>query len=223
MATGEVKLLDFGIAKQLEGSDVTATDDRALTFEYASPEQLHDAPITTATDLWQLGVVLQRLLSGSHPFGLTRDTPVASQLQQLERDPEPLTRSAAQASTEQAALRGGLNPASLARALRGNLAQIVQACLRRDPDARYASADALANDLRAWLDDRPITAVPLSRGERGTLWLRRNRVLAAAIAAVLDRPARRHRRRAVAGARGARTGAHRATGKRQRARHAAVS
>jgi serine/threonine-protein kinase len=181
---GRVKLLDFGIAKQLEDGDVTATLDRALTFEYASPEQLHDAPITTATDLWQLGVVLHRLLSGSHPFGLTRDTPVAKQLQQLEREPEPLTRAAAQANAEQAALRGGLSPASLSRALRGNLAEIVQACLRRDADARYASADALANDLRAWLDDRPIAAVPLSRGERGKLWLRRNRVLAASIAAV---------------------------------------
>ncbi|GHC03410.1 serine/threonine-protein kinase [Thermomonas carbonis] len=181
---GRVKLLDFGIAKQLENTDVTATHDRALTFEYASPEQLHDAPITTATDLWQLGVVLHRLLSGSHPFGLTRDTPVAKQLQQLEREPEPLTRSAAQASAEQAALRGGMSPASLSRALRGNLAEIVQACLRRDPDDRYASADALVNDLKAWLDDRPISAVPLSRGARGALWLRRNRVLAASIAAV---------------------------------------
>ena len=183
-ADGRVKLLDFGIAKQLEGGDVTATHDRALTFEYASPEQLHDAPITTATDLWQLGVILHRLLSGAHPFGLTRDTPVASQLQQLEREPEPLTRAAAQASAEQAAQRGGLTPPTLARALRGNLAAIVQACLRRDPEQRYASADALANDLKAWLDDRPIAAVPLSREQRARLWLRRNRVLAMAIGAV---------------------------------------
>jgi len=183
-AEGRVKLLDFGIAKQLEGGDVTATHDRALTFEYASPEQLHDAPITTATDLWQLGVILHRLLSGAHPFGLTRDTPVASQLQQLEREPEPLTRAAAQASPELAAQRGGMSPAALAHALRGNLAAIVQACLRRDPEQRYASADALANDLKAWLDDRPIAAVPLSRGERAQLWLRRNRLLAASIGAV---------------------------------------
>ena len=183
-ADGRVKLLDFGIAKQLEGSDVTATHDRVLTFEYASPEQLHDAPITTATDLWQLGVVLHRLLSGAHPFGLTRDTPVASQLQQLEREPEPLTRAAAQATPEQAAQRGGLTPAGLSRALRGSLADIVQACLRRDPEQRYASADALGNDLKAWLDDRPIAAVPLSRGERAKLWLRRNRLLAASIGAV---------------------------------------
>ena len=176
---GRVKLLDFGIAKQLESAELTRTSDRALTFEYASPEQLHDAPITTATDIWQLGIVLHRLLSGAHPFGLTRDTPLAKQLQQLEREPEPLTRAAAQASPALAAQRGGLTPTTLTKALRGNLAAIVQACLRRDPDARYASADALGNDLRAWLDDRPIAAVPLSSGERATLWLRRNRALAA--------------------------------------------
>lgn len=181
---GRIKLLDFGIAKQLQGGDLTATHDRALTFEYASPEQLHDAPITTATDLWQLGVVLHRLLSGSHPFGLGRDTPVARQLQQLESEPEPLTRAAAKASAEQAAHRGGHTPATLARALRGNLARIVQTCLQRDPEARYASADALANDLKAWLDDRPISATRLPRRERVRLWLRRNRVLAASIAAV---------------------------------------
>ncbi len=181
---GRVKLLDFGIAKQLEASDVTATHDRALTFEYASPEQLHDAPITTATDVWQLGVVLHRLLSGAHPFGLSRDTPVAKQLQQLEREPEPLTRAAAHSSLEQAAQRGGHRPASLARALRGNLAEVVQACLRRDPETRYASADALSGDLRAWLDDRPITAVRLSSRERSRLWLRRNRGLAASITTI---------------------------------------
>lgn len=177
---GRVKLLDFGIAKELADTTRAATVDRALTFEYASPEQLLDAPITTATDLWQLGVVLHRLLSGAHPFGVTRETPVAHQLQQLERDPEPLTRAASQASSEQATQRGGHSPASLARALRGSLAQIVQACLRRDPEARYASADVLANDLRAWLDDRPINAVRLSRADRARLWLRRNRGLATA-------------------------------------------
>jgi len=181
---GRVKLLDFGIAKQLADVEATATLDRALTFEYASPEQLHDAPITTATDLWQLGVILHRLLSGAHPFGLTRDTPVASQLQQLEREPEPLTRAASSAPAEQAALRGGLSPAALSKALRGSLADIVQACLRRDPEQRYASADALANDLKAWLDNRPIAAVPLSRMQRTRLWLRRNRTLAASLTAI---------------------------------------
>ena len=184
-AEGRVKLLDFGIAKQLEQAESTATMDRALTFQYASPEQLHDAPITTASDIWQLGVILYRLLCGAHPFGLDDATPVAKQLQRLERDPEPLTRAAAQANADDAARRGGPTPDSLARALRGNLAEIVRTCLRRDPEARYASADALANDLRSWLDDRPIAAVRLSRGERAKLWLRRNRLLAASATAIL--------------------------------------
>ena len=183
-ADGRVKLLDFGIAKQLQQVEATATADRALTFEYASPEQLHDAPITTASDIWQLGVILHRLLTASHPFGLTHETPVAKQLQQLEREPEPLTRAAAHASAEQASQRGGLTPVTLARALRGNLAEIARTCLRRDPEARYASADALANDLHSWLDNRPIAAVRLSRGERARLWLQRNRVLAASVGAI---------------------------------------
>jgi len=183
-AEGRVKLLDFGIAKQLADVEATATLDRALTFEYASPEQLHDALITTATDIWQLGVILHRLLTGAHPFGLTRETPVAGQLRQLEGEPEPLPRAAAQASPEQAARRGGLNPSALAKALCGSLADIVQTCLRRDPQARYASADALAGDLRAWLENRPIAAVRLSRKQRARLWLRRNRTLAASLAAI---------------------------------------
>ena len=181
---GQVKLLDFGIAKQLEGGDATATSDRALTFEYASPEQLHAAPITTATDIWQLGIVLHRLLSGSHPFGLTRDTPVAKQLQLLEREPEPLTRAASQASMEQAALRGEADASALAKSLRGGLAAIVETCLRRKPEARYASADALASDLQRWLEHRPVNAAQLGKGERAALWLRRNHLLAAAVGAV---------------------------------------
>lgn len=181
---GRVKLLDFGIAKQLENSDATATGDRALTFEYASPEQLHAGTITTATDLWQLGVVLHRLLSGSHPFGLTRDTPLVKQLQLLEREPEPLTRAASQASVEQAALRGEADASALSKSLRGGLAAIVETCLRREPEARYASADALAADLQCWLEHRPVKAMQLGRHERARLWLRRNRLLAASIAAV---------------------------------------
>ena len=183
-AQGRVKLLDFGIAKQLEGGDATATSDRALTFEYASPEQLHAAPVTTATDIWQLGIVLHRLLSSSHPFGLTRDTPLAKQLHLLEREPEPLTRAAAQADTAQAAARGEADAASLSRALRGGLAAIVETCLRRAPDSRYPSADAMASDLQRWLDHRPVAAAQLGGGERAKLWLRRNRLLAASVGAV---------------------------------------
>lgn len=180
---GQVKLLDFGIARQLEeaGAQATATSDRAMTLLYASPEQLHNAPITTATDLYQLGVVLYRLLSGRHPFGIETDTPLARQLQALSQDPEPLSRGASDA--ELATLRGE-TPASLSRRLGGSLEAIVHACLRRDPSRRYASAEALGIDLQAWLDDRPVAAARLGRGERTRLWLRRNRALAASTAAI---------------------------------------
>ena len=181
---GRVKLVDFGIAKQLEGGDLTLTGDHALTFEYASPEQLQQAPITTATDIWQLGIVLHRLLSGSHPFGIHQETPLPKQLQQLENAPEPLTRAAAHASAEQAASRGAASPQALAASMRGGLAAIVATCLHREPGARYASVDALAADLTRWLDGRPVAAAPIGRRERAGLWLRRNRLLAASITAV---------------------------------------
>jgi len=183
---GQVKLLDFGIARELEqaGLAATATGDRAMTLQYASPEQLHNEPVTTATDVYQLGVVLYRLLAGRHPFGIEADTPLARQLQALSGDPEPITHSARQSDAEVASRRGE-SPASLARALDGSLEAIVHACLRRDPAARYASAEALSADLRAWLDDRPVSAARLGKARRARLWLRRNRALAVSAAAVL--------------------------------------
>ena len=120
----------------------------------------------------------------AQPIHLARDTPLAKQLQLLEREPEPLTRAAAQADTAQAAARGEADAASLSRALRGGLAAIVETCLRRAPDARYPSADAMASDLQRWLDHRPVAAAQLGGGERAKLWLRRNRLLAASVGAV---------------------------------------
>jgi eukaryotic-like serine/threonine-protein kinase len=183
-AEGQVKLLDFGIAKQLQDAESTATDDRALTFAYASPEQLHDAPITTATDVWQLGIVLHRLLAGAHPFGVDRDTPLARQLQMLEREPEPLSKAAMLAGPEVAARRGH-SPASLARALGGDLSDIVRGCLRRAPEQRYPSVEALADDLRRWREHRPLRIAPPSRIDAARLWLRRHRTAAWASAAVV--------------------------------------
>jgi serine/threonine-protein kinase len=183
-AAGRVKLLDFGIAKQLQDPDVTAVADRAVTFGFASPEQLNDAPITTGTDIWQLGVVLHLLLAGAHPFNILRDMPLAKQVRQLDGEPDTLTASAAHATAPQAMARGMDDPAALARALRGVLVAIVTACLRRDPAARYASVDALAADLRRWLENRPVLVSQAGPAERAGLWLRRNRLLAASIAAV---------------------------------------
>ncbi|MGC4028689.1 MAG: protein kinase [Steroidobacteraceae bacterium] len=183
-AAGDVKLLDFGIARQIGNPDVTVFADRMVTFGYASPEQLHDAPITTATDVWQLGIVLHLLLAGSHPFGITGGTALAKQLQQLAGEPETLPRAAAHATPAQVAARGKPGATDLADTLRGSLAAIVATCLRREPASRYASVDELAADLRRWLQDRPVTAAQSGAGERAQLWLRRNRLLAAAICAV---------------------------------------
>src|SRR5690606_23822600 len=157
--TGRAKLLDFGVAKQLQGSGEATVGARALTLEYASPEQLNVAPITTATDIWQLGVVLYRLLCGVHPFGITQDTPLPRQLEQLGREPDT-------------------------RGLHGDLASIVRGCLQRAPEHRYPTVEALAEDLASWRAHRPLRVTSPGPGRRAALWLRRNRGLAAATAGI---------------------------------------
>lgn len=177
---GQIKLLDFGIAKQLHGPDAATVGERALTVEYASPEQLNAAPITTATDIWQLGIVLYRLLVGVHPFGIDADTPLARQLQKLDREPEPLTRAAGRASAHTARARG-IVPRALGKVLRGDLSRVVRGCLQRNPEHRYSSVEALAEDLHRWSQHRPLRIVAPSRWKVAALWLRRNRAVAAVI------------------------------------------
>ena len=158
-AQGRVKLVDFGIAKELEGDAATVTGEHVLTFAYASPEQLRAAAITTATDVWQLGIALHRLLGGSHPFGLDPDMPAARQLELLGREPARLPQDPF-----------------------GDLSDVVAGCLRREPESRYPSVEALADDLRRWLGHLPIRIVPPDRWTLTRAWLRRNRTLAAAAA-----------------------------------------
>ncbi|HYP78806.1 MAG TPA: protein kinase [Steroidobacteraceae bacterium] len=184
-ANGQVKLLDFGVAKQLLDANLTAFDDRVLTLRFASPEQLRDAPITTATDIWQLGIVLQLLLTGAHPFGLDGDASLARQVQLLEREPTVLTKAAAQAGASCAALRGGLTTESLARELRGPLSTIVRSCLQREAESRYRSVAALAEDLQRWREHRPLLIAPVNSWTATRLWLRRHLVAATTIAAVV--------------------------------------
>ncbi|MCL1634826.1 serine/threonine-protein kinase [Luteimonas sp. SX5] len=156
---GQAKLLDFGIAKLLEaGTDGGTTADRPFTPDYAAPEQIRGQAITTATDLYALGMVLYRLLADAYPFGATGSAALA----RLEREPEPLARAAERIAPMQAQARQ-LAPRALAAALRGDLSAIVHHCLQSDPSRRYPSAEALAADLRAWLDGRPIAA---RRGDR---------------------------------------------------------
>jgi serine/threonine-protein kinase len=180
---GRVRLLDFGIAKLLAGEgEATDVGTRVLTPDYASPEQLRSEAITTASDVYQLGLLLWELLTGLPPHAGGR------------RPGEPLRRPSRAAlespagwpsPTDRAASRG-TTPARLARALAGELDIIVGKALRPEAARRYASADALAADVRCYLTGRPIKAYPESPGYRLRKFLVRHpAVLPGSVATVL--------------------------------------
>jgi tetratricopeptide (TPR) repeat protein len=171
-ADGVPKLLDFGIAKVLAGSDESAptqTFARMLTPDYAAPEQFSGAPVTTATDVYSLGVVLYELLADTRP---PRSMPMHAGDHGMTEPPPP---SAAIDRTTGNARR---------RALRGDLDRIVLTALAHEPQRRYSSAEALASDIRHYLAGRPIAARGDKRWYRFRKFARRNRyALAAAVIA----------------------------------------
>jgi serine/threonine-protein kinase len=167
---GQPLLLDFGIAKLLhaESSEPATTDLLALTPGYAAPEQYLGAPVTTATDVYALGVLLYELLSGVHPFrGLG---PVEMARAVCELDPAPPSAQA---------------PPGIARELRGDLDHMVLMAVRREPERRYASAGQLAEDVTRHLAGQPVIAQPDRLGYRIGKFVRRNRVAVAAGALVV--------------------------------------
>ena len=172
-AEGEasVRLLDFGIAKLLheaEGESVeTRTELFALTPAYAAPEQLRRQPITTATDVYGLGVVLYELLTGQRPYDLTDQT--ATEIEHLVCESEPPKPSLAAEEPR----------------LRGDLDTIILKALAKEPERRYASAEALADDLRRHLDGLPVQARPATTGYRVRTFVKRHRLGVAAAAALL--------------------------------------
>lgn len=173
---GTPKLLDFGIAKLLDASDVTRAseltrmNDRILTPEYASPEQILGRPVTTVSDVYSLGVVLYQLLSGLRPYTLS--SAAASQLE-LERAicvTDPLRPSAAvraarfsgpvddQPSIELLSAARGVTAQRLERSLVGDIDAIVMRSLRKEPQHRYSSVEQLLADIRRWLVSEPVQA-----------------------------------------------------------------
>jgi serine/threonine-protein kinase len=196
----EPKLLDFGIAKPLDadnGHGLTATRSQPMTREYAAPEQVLGEPITTATDVYALGVLMYELLSGHLPYARAERGESSWPKAIVDEQPEPFTRALSRtsvpgahrldddgASSALAATRG-TSISLLRRALRGDLERIVRRALEKAPEARYASVTALADDLRAWLDGRALPGG--SRRYRLVKFLRRHRagVLTAAIVAAL--------------------------------------
>ncbi|MFG6465843.1 serine/threonine-protein kinase [Roseateles sp. BYS87W] len=185
---GEVKLLDFGIAKLLQdeaqategagATELTRHAGNAYTPQFAAPEQVQQADVTTATDVYALGVLLYLLLSGAHPTQADTQT----QLDRLKSIVEHVPRALSEAAVRQ----GDPITASQARALRGDLDTIVAKALKKAPSERYANAQALADDLQRWLAHEPIAARPDSRLYVLGRFVRRHRwAVAAGSAAVV--------------------------------------
>ncbi|MDH5822012.1 protein kinase [Luteimonas sp. RD2P54] len=185
----EVRLLDFGIAKLLDSAelpDQTRTGTRAFTLHYAAPEQIRGEPVTTLTDVYALGVVLYELLTDARPYELERASDAQWEQAILEADPlRPSLRLLRRADTESAAAAGLRRRA---RAVAGDLDNIVLKALAKRHDQRYPSVEALALDLQRYLDGRPVLARRQRLAYRVCKYFRRHRwplSTAALVAAVL--------------------------------------
>ena len=164
-------LLDFGIAKIIDpaaragAAPATMTGMRMMTPEYACPEQIRGEAVTTATDVYSLGVVLYELLSGHRPYRITTKNPLEIARVICEEEPKRpstiVTHSAPGVQDGKGERIGGsrgVEPTRLARQLRGDLDAILLKALRKEPEQRYATAGELADDIRRYLEGRPILA-----------------------------------------------------------------
>ncbi|MGH7573691.1 MAG: tetratricopeptide repeat protein [Longimicrobiales bacterium] len=201
--SGDVKLLDFGIAKLLgengtQEPGLTRRGAPILTPEYASPEQVRSEPITTASDVYSLGMVLYELLSGHRPYHVQGRT--AAEVERVVCDTEPERPSQAVLRTEdvvhtdgtteritpEAVSRArGTPPDRLRRRLAGDLDTIVLKALRKEPNKRYASVQHLRDDVRRYLERRPVSARPATQWYRTARFVRRHARGVAAAAAML--------------------------------------
>jgi serine/threonine-protein kinase len=184
---GTVKLLDFGIAKLVEpeqgldeGAALTRDGESLLTPEFAAPEQLRGIAVTTRTDVYALGVLLHQLASGLHPrAGLSSPAELIRAV--VESEAMRLSEAVAQLARADAsrlaaiAERRTTTPRRLQADLRGDLDNIVAKALKLDPSERYASVEALAEDLRRHLRHQPVGARPDSLGYRTAKFVRRHR------------------------------------------------
>jgi serine/threonine-protein kinase len=170
---GDVRLLDFGIAKLLDApviaeAPLTQLSVHAMTPDYASPEQILGRQVTIASDVYSLGVVLYELLTGERPYRLRRDTRGALEDAILQSEPR----------------RPSEVSASEARNLRGDLDTIILKALHKAPGDRYATVNGFADDLRRHLQGRPVLARPDSAWYRTSRFVRRNRLAVAAAGGV---------------------------------------
>ena len=187
----QVRLLDFGVAKLLEadGADqmqLTGVYGRALTPDYASPELLRGEPTDARSDIYSLGLLLYEMLTGARPYRLQRAAS-SGRLEQAIAVVD-VKKPSTQREQEASAARG-TTPERLTRQLRGDLDAIALKALAKVPAERYPSAATLAQDLRRYLDGKPIEALPARLTYRLSKFVRRNKTLvgisAVAVAAIL--------------------------------------
>ena len=176
---GQVKLLDFGLAKLLDErstatAPITRTGLRIMTLEYASPEQVRNETISTATDVYALGVILYKLLAGRRPYEVHDLSP--TQVEEVICNVEPPKPSNALQTRllETHQKDGGAAP--VYRKLEGDLDNIVMKALRKEPERRYGSVELLKDDVGRYLDELPISARPATARYRISKFVRRHRL-----------------------------------------------
>ncbi|MEP0547108.1 MAG: serine/threonine-protein kinase [Rhodothermales bacterium] len=203
-AEGVPKLLDFGIAKLLHETDSedtlieTQAGLQVMTPEYAAPEQVRGDPVTTATDIYALGVALYELLTGHRPYYFERRTPV--EIERVVCEQDPIRPSSVVVLTQDVRKPDGTvetvtpgevgtaraEPASrLRRRLSGDLDTILLKALRKEPHRRYASAEVMVEDLRRYQDGHPVTARKETVGYRVRKFVRRHRLGVVAVTALV--------------------------------------
>lgn len=189
---GEVKLLDFGVAKlvnpALTGGGLTQTQAvfRVMTLEYASPEQVRDQHVTTATDIYSLGVTLYELLTGTRPYRFKDTSP--AELSKAICDSQPSKPSEAISDKDQSTgsehRHTALNTSN-AKSLRGDLDNMILMALRKDPARRYKSAEQFSEDIRRHLHGLPVIARADTLAYRSSKFIKRNRIAVVAAALIL--------------------------------------
>lgn len=176
-ASGQVKLLDFGIARLIEPGvefEATLTQQRRLTPSSASPEQFLGQAVTTASDVYALGLLLYRLLCGQPAYAIDATTALKDVQRLICRDMPTRPSEVVARSAGDKGAASGLRPDRQARRLRGDLDTIVLKALRKEPERRYGSVEELAEDLRRHRAGLPVLARPDSVRYRAGKFIHRH-------------------------------------------------